>query len=210
MSKKVYIVGGFDAAYARMFRNNGWEVTSNTEDCDLVQFTGGEDVSPELYYEARHPTTYSRAERDRHEMEVFKNAITLNKPMAGICRGGQFLNVMNGGKLFQHVTNHTRSHLATYCVDGRSVLVTSTHHQMFRPSVEGQVFLLADEGGTKEFMAADGSIASVPVGSMVDVEGVFYPKTRSVCFQPHPEFNEGDSLTKLYFDVLNDFIFNQF
>jgi len=102
--KKVLIVGG-DSIIANMFSKRGWDVTTNTLDpsIDLVQFTGGEDVTPSLYGEQAHAATSCNPARDDREAKIFlsfKNKV----PMAGICRGAQFLNVMNKGSMWQHVT----------------------------------------------------------------------------------------------------------
>lgn len=204
--RKVYIVQpSYD--YSEMFRSHGWEVTNQIVDADLIQFTGGEDVSPKLYGEAPHPLTRWNARRDEKEKQYYEYGITNNIPMAGICRGGQFLNVMNGGKMYQHVTNHAGRHLATYSEDGRNVLVTSTHHQMMRPTDKGIIFLRANLGGYKLHMQ-DGE-EMVSTDDEVDVEGVFYSDTLSLCFQPHPEFQGEDKLSDFYFEVINKFIFKE-
>lgn len=207
--RKVFIVGG-GYGYAKMFLSNCWEIADNADEADLIQFTGGEDVTPYIYWEQKHPYTFNNEERDEEEGAVYENAIMNNIPMAGICRGGQFLNVMNGGKMFQHVTNHTRDHFATYCVDGREILVTSTHHQMMRPAPHGQVFLVAQQEGTKEWFPKGAEKPfKAPVGAFLDTEGVYYPDTNSLCFQPHPEFYKEGPLVDLYFEVINKFIFKE-
>ena len=53
-SKRVYIVGG-DLSYSSMFLNEGWIVTNDLLEAQLVQFTGGSDVTPSFYNELKHP-----------------------------------------------------------------------------------------------------------------------------------------------------------
>lgn len=206
--KKVFIVGG-GFPYEQMFANAGFEEAKTLQEADLVQFTGGEDVSPHLYNENRHPRSYSNPRRDDREVELFVKCVEMKIPMAGICRGGQFLNVMNGGKMFQHVDMHTASHIAYDHINGREILVSSTHHQMMRPSHKGSVFLTANLGGFKEMMG-DNSIIELPkYSNEVDVEGVYYAETRSVCFQPHPEFAGFKKLADYYIEVLDLFLFSE-
>ena len=104
--RTVYVVGRYPE-YEEMFTNNGWLVVDNIEDdADLVQFCGGADVSPHLYNEERLETTYVDPERDAYEIAMFKLAFESGCAIAGICRGAQFVHVMNGGRLWQDVNNH--------------------------------------------------------------------------------------------------------
>lgn len=70
--------------------------------CDGILFTGGQDVSPEMYDEKPmlelidcYPAL------DHLESKIFKKAYKQNKPIFGICRGIQFINVAMGGSLYQ-------------------------------------------------------------------------------------------------------------
>lgn len=113
MSNKlsVFIVAS-SPEYVAMFKNEGWNIAPSIEEADLVQFTGGSDVFPRLYGEPPHRTTSYNEGRDEKEKQIYELAQELGIPCAGICRGGQFLNVMNHGRMFQDVDNHTRQHKA--------------------------------------------------------------------------------------------------
>jgi putative glutamine amidotransferase len=71
---------------------------------DGVLLTGGGDVDPLLYGEARHPTV-EEAEpgRDAFEIELARRAMAANLPLLAICRGAQVLNVSSGGTLVQDI-----------------------------------------------------------------------------------------------------------
>lgn len=199
---KVFIVGP-DSLITSMFISAGWEISKEIEEANLIQFTGGEDVSPSLYDEATHPHTFYSSARDKFEKKIFEACFKEGKFMAGICRGGQFLNVMSGGRMYQHVDRHTRNHMITDVLTGESVYATSTHHQMMRPARKAQVVATAMQGGFKEYMK-DGqiSVAADPL----DMEVLYYTDTNSLCFQPHPEYCiKGDALPKYYFSLLNRF-----
>ena len=79
--------------------------------CDGILFTGGHDVSPELYGEALRPLCdIPCPQRDTLEAALFRLAMEDGKPMLGICRGLQFLNAMLGGTLYQDLpTEHPGS-----------------------------------------------------------------------------------------------------
>ena len=67
---KVYIVGP-DSLTMNMFLMMGWGTVKNPADADLIQFTGGADVSPALYGAAKHATTYVDPRRDAIESDIY-------------------------------------------------------------------------------------------------------------------------------------------
>ena len=72
------------------------------ETCDGFLFTGGQDVAPALYGEKDTTgTIVSSPERDKLETLLLKKALQADKPILGICRGFQLLNVFLGGTLWQ-------------------------------------------------------------------------------------------------------------
>jgi GMP synthase-like glutamine amidotransferase len=182
--KKIYIVSG-SHAYRSLFAKMGYEATQKLSEATLVCFTGGEDVTPALYSDKQHPETYNSVRRDEEEQKIFKAAIRAHIPMVGICRGAQFLNVMSGGRMYQHVEKHTQSHYITDIQTGEVVYVSSTHHQMMMPSGDGVLIASTRLGGSREWYA--GEIFKRDV-SDEDIEVVYYPATNCLCFQPHPEF----------------------
>lgn len=85
--------------------------------CSGFLLTGGQDVAPGLYGARRLPCCgESCPARDAAETLLLKAALQLNKPILGICRGIQLLNVFLGGTLFQDLnTEHptkTEHHMA--------------------------------------------------------------------------------------------------
>lgn len=207
MKRKVFIVGGGNE-YKKMFAKEGWEIVDQLKDADLVQFTGGEDVTPALYNERPHKLTANNPVRDAKEAALFQWCIKNNKPMAGICRGGQFLNVMCGGEMWQHVEGHAMlgTHEAVDSLTGERFQVTSTHHQMMRPSSEGMILIHANCSTFKERMETN-CTNTVFGHREPDVEAVYYAEQKCFCFQPHPEFAGYDTLAARYFDYIEEWLF---
>lgn len=93
------------------------------QDIDIVLFTGGEDVDPKFYNYLKNKKTRSNMDRDIFEKDMFNRysvssgQVNKNVLLLGICRGSQFLTVMSGGSLIQHVNNHTSSHPITISSD---------------------------------------------------------------------------------------------
>ena len=71
---------------------------------DALVLQGGNDVSPHSYGEQPlHADWAGDAVRDRYEMALVQAFVDAGKPVFGICRGLQLLNVNFGGTLYQDI-----------------------------------------------------------------------------------------------------------
>lgn len=124
--------------------------------CDGILIPGGVDVDPACFNEPPHPKL-GRVDpsRDRTEMQLTRWAVEDHKPLLGLCRGLQVINVALGGTLYQDLEaeftdgikhdyfptfGFERDHLAhevTLAKDSRlrhlmeldTIQVNSMHHQ---------------------------------------------------------------------------------
>lgn len=72
---------------------------------DAVFLTGGVDVDPANYDEPKEPVCgRTDPPRDWTEITLVRWAIADHKPVLGVCRGVQLINVVCGGSLYQDVT----------------------------------------------------------------------------------------------------------
>lgn len=117
---------------------------------DGVIIAGGQDVDPRIYGATPGPrTTVLDPARDAFEIELVRAAVAMHRPLLGICRGTQILNVALGGTLEHDLPVGTgeshsfmgypatfrshevelapRSQLAQ--LFGSKVMVNSYHHQ---------------------------------------------------------------------------------
>lgn len=191
--------------YDQMFEKRGFSLCSDMQVADLVCFTGGSDVTPALYGDKAHYTTGASAFRDAQEMAFYERALKAEIPMVGVCRGGQFLNVMSGGRMYQDVDEHCGDHEIIDRITGETILVSSTHHQMMMPSPEGLLVASSNLGGRREWF--DKEVARRDV-SKEDIEVVYYAHTNSLCFQPHPEFASShySPMTDYFFKCMERFL----
>lgn len=160
--------------------------------CNGFLFTGGHDVSPEIYGETRRKECgICSPQRDRMELLLLEYAMKKNKPILGICRGIQLINAALGGTLWQDLptehpskTQHHQHppydqpiHEVILCPNtpladllGRSSLsVNSYHHQAIR-----------------DLAQALRPMAIAPDGL---VEAVWHPESTFLwAVQWHPEF----------------------
>jgi putative glutamine amidotransferase len=71
---------------------------------DGLVLQGGNDVAPESYGETPlHADWHGDRVRDRYEIELIRAFVAAGKPVFGICRGLQLLNVCYGGTLLQDI-----------------------------------------------------------------------------------------------------------
>jgi putative glutamine amidotransferase len=208
---KILVLGrGYEAPFtylagAEVDTYDTWELV-DVVGYDLVVFTGGEDVTPSLYGEKAHPSTGYATMRDISEEIMYHQCVANDIAMTGICRGSQFLTVMNGGKLVQDIDGHGihGTHPITAFGYG-AVSVTSTHHQMMYPynidSHDYAILALSEAHGTPRGLPE----GVETIGGVV--EAVWYKNTSCLCVQFHPEYMpvESDGF-QYYQSLLNDFI----
>ena len=90
-----------------------WIELDNTEkaigealSCDGLLLPGGADIEPSLYGREREEKCGKPNElRDKNEFGIFNAFVKTGKPILGICRGFQLINVVCGGTLYQDIAD---------------------------------------------------------------------------------------------------------
>lgn len=152
--------------------------------CDAILIQGGADVDPALYGQSLNPLSKGiRSEMDRTMINAVLYARSMDKPVFGICRGIQLINVALGGTLYQDVSleaaAHKHSNYGTPYIGVHSVsivsgtvlsrilgeselMVNSLHHQAVDAVADGlRVSAVADDKTIEALENADGSILAV-------------------------------------------------
>jgi putative glutamine amidotransferase len=89
---------------------------SDVDYCEGVVFSGGEDLHPGLYGKPDYVKEYGLNEiipqRDHFEYQVIEKVLGQKKPVLGICRGLQLINVFLGGTLVPDIPalHHSDEH----------------------------------------------------------------------------------------------------
>lgn len=199
---KIFLAQGW-VAYTNWLPNV--EIVQTIEEADVVMFEGGTDVDPALYGETRGiHTDRSDVARDLREHEMFRTAVRLGKKIIGICRGSQLCCALSGGKLVQHQPNPEFLHDIKTST-GEVIPITSTHHQAQFPfeMKEGEQYeLLAWTEGLLPFHLNGKEQEMNPAK---EAEIVYYPKTKALAIQGHPEFMKPNEY-KETFKYLNTLI----
>ena len=164
---------------------------------DGLFLQGGADLDPRLYGEAPRPCTVGvDAVRDRFELDLLRAFDRAGKPILGICRGMQLINVAFGGTLHQdllldgvttqtHVISeryddyghgvsvHAGGRFADWYGAGARFKINSIHHQAVKVvAADFRVEIQAEDGVIEAIAATD------PARFVVGV-------------QWHPEFHDG-------------------
>ena len=87
-----------------LIRRSDMSLAAYAEYLDGLVLQGGADIAPQSYGETPlHPDWAGDAVRDRYEIDLFNAFVAAGKPVIGICRGCQVINVALGGTLFQDI-----------------------------------------------------------------------------------------------------------
>lgn len=204
---KIYVVGGADN-YVNFIENA--ELVDKLEDAQLVVFTGGEDVTPSLYGCRKHITTHSNLKRDQVEQAIFNKIDPKKQVCLGICRGSQFLCVMNGGKLIQNVCNHATGFTHGITDGSKIYQITSTHHQMQYPfdlNENDYDILFKSYGIESDYY--DGDKIDPDEVSGNEPEIVLYHKKdlpKCLAVQGHPEMIPDSIVAKMINNLVKDLV----
>lgn len=145
--------------------------------CDGILVPGGIDVDPVLFHEERHELCgESDMAYDLFQISIIQKTVSAGKPLFGICRGLQIINVAFGGTLYQdlslacekplkHVQDEYRN-VATHKVRiaddsmlqmllGEELEVNSFHHQVIHELGSGLKAVAWAEDGLIEGIESD-------------------------------------------------------
>jgi putative glutamine amidotransferase len=133
--------------YINAFETYGFvtesEYLPHNSECDGLVLCGGGDICPSYFGESSHGSNPPDLKRDKAELSIFERYYSSGKPIFGICRGIQLINVAMGGSLYQHLAE-SRRHIGKedichpvinmhgtpiFEIFGAVMTVNSAHHQ---------------------------------------------------------------------------------
>jgi putative glutamine amidotransferase len=180
-------------------------------DYDGLLLTGGGDIEPALYAPSNDGSESIDYDRDLAELELLGAFLALRKPVMGVCRGHQVINVGLGGTLRQHIGDdlcrfhrHTSEHNgdkvhSVYSADGswyRNTYgdvfsVNSSHHQALNQLGGGLRPVLWSESGIVEAVEHD---------SLLIVSVQFHPE-RMTGINTRPDTVDGGAIFARFLEL---------
>lgn len=194
MSRDVLVFMIPTVGHQGMLHPSNIRLRDYAKNLDGLLLQGGADVSPQTYAESAlsHEWPGDRV-RDMYELELLHEFIESGKPVLGVCRGCQLINVAFGGTLYQDIAtdvptanvhvneNYDQHRHGVHFPDGSTLLnmfpgrhdaiVNSIHHQAVKT--------LGRDLNIEAVSASDGIIEAVRYRRAPFVMGV----------QWHPEFH---------------------
>ncbi|HEY3291921.1 MAG TPA: gamma-glutamyl-gamma-aminobutyrate hydrolase family protein [Anaerolineae bacterium] len=175
---------------------------------DGILLSGGGDIAPSTYGEEQHEQThYIDPDRDRHEFLLTRWAVADDKPIFGICRGIQAMNVALGGTLLQDIPTQTASTLKHNGAYEKAARDEVLHHVTVESGSRIEQIMAHVDVGVNSFhhqavkRAADGFVVTSKATDGI-IEGMEMPDKRfAVGVQWHPE-----EMSAVRPDMLNLFV----
>lgn len=167
--------------------------------CDAFLITGGTDLDPKYYNEENKGLSkdvYNRL--DELDKLVVEHAVKHKKPLLGICRGHQSINVFLGGSLYQDLGELNDEHKSIkenhpinvspngYINLPEKITVNSYHHQAIKVPAKDLDIIARHPDNT--------------------IEMVFHKNLPVFAVQWHPEINSDSAVSKVIFDKFAELI----
>lgn len=164
----------------------------------ILLLWGGGDIHPSLYgrENAGSYVGNSPSLRDMDEVKLFLKAKDAGVFIVGICRGAQLGCAISGGILIQNVGGHSFSHHVS-AHTGEKFVASSLHHQMMYPwDIEHKLLAWSTTPRSPDYKGISEEewikwprrmYDELKAEDIIEPEIVFFPTTKCLAIQGHPE-----------------------
>lgn len=166
--------------------------------CDGFLITGGTDIDPSRYGEENKGLSKEVESRlDQLDKDMIEYAVKHKKPLFGICRGQQSLNVFLGGTLHQDLGTLTPSHKSV----SNDHKINMVNHPLF--GFKGQITVNSYHHQAIKDLSPDLNV----LGTHEDgtIEMVMHKSLPIFAVQWHPEIDADSPYSKIIFDAFSKF-----
>lgn len=197
-----------------LLRRGNIRVADYGEELDALVLQGGADVSPLTYGETPlQPAWAGDRVRDLYEIDLLQEFVSRGKPVLGICRGLQLINVAFGGTLYQDISSQHDSRgkhldLEAYDKHTHSISIVAGSRLAALYSGTGAARVNSIHHQAAKFLGNDLAVEAVSMPDQV-IEAIRWKGPGYVVgVQWHPEFHDpaspdlldGEPLLKEFLD----------
>lgn len=170
---------------------------------DGFLFCGGVDIDPSFYGEEKSSDTVEICpERDAFEAAIFPKILNIEKPIMGICRGIQVLNVFMGGTLYQDISGHNQSPTPVYETPQKVNIVEGS----FLHGIIGKTEIYTNSFHHQNIKKLSDSLKADGITDDGYIEAFHMPGRKFFCaVQWHPELyrNKDEDMRNLFLAFVN-------
>jgi putative glutamine amidotransferase len=167
--------------------------------CDAFLITGGTDVDPKCYNETNEGLSKNVDSRlDEVDKLIVEHAVRYKKPLLGICRGHQSINVFLGGTLHQDLGDLNKDHKSIR----NNHYVNVTKNSFI--NLEGTINVNSYHHQAIKDLAKDLTILGIH--NDFTIELVVHKTLPIFAVQWHPEVNSDSLVSKVIFDKFAELI----
>lgn len=163
--------------------------------CDGFLITGGADINPKHFNEENKGDSHDVIDSlDEVDKQIVLHAAKYNKPVLGICRGHQAINIFLGGSLHQDIGNSHNEDPHIHQINTvknnfinfeHKIIVNTYHHQAVKKLAPDMEIIATHNDGT--------------------VEAIAHQKLPIFGVQWHPEINSNSPESTIIFDKFASF-----
>ncbi|MEO8599650.1 MAG: type 1 glutamine amidotransferase [bacterium] len=181
-----------------LLHNSSIRLRDYAKQLDGLVLQGGADVAPMSYAKAAtRPEWNGDRARDMYELELLHEFIEAGKPVLGICRGCQLINVAFGGTLYQDIASdvpHAIAHVSEK-YDGNTHSIRMTEGGLLAGLFDSKPVALVNSihHQAVNTLGRDIIVEATSTDDLI-IEAIRYSKSNFVVgLQWHPEFHRAGS-----------------
>ena len=187
----VYIVT-HNTELNKTFEEYGYTIVHSGRMADMIVFNRSQNVMPGMYGHDFGVSSVTNKANDYKERDIWKHwVLKKGKPVVGIGNGSHMVHVLNGGTLFQKVTNHLDDHEVMHINEEGDLVdilsTTSNHTQSMKQDIDLIPILYAPKLSEINTQFFEKKV--VNLNGLDDLEAAWYPETKSIAWQPEIQKN---------------------